>query len=285
MEKYYIIFEKWNLEVNQWTILFGIITALIGVIGFSIAFYLYFKQRADNANDAFELYNNSLPNLNSAVIDVIKNLEEFVENLKTEKFSNPIISTSLNNNILNKINIIDLKRYYSFKLKNKLLFLEQFVIDSDFFGTYQNYFSNELNFFREKYLSKEEIYSKWQLLRSNIFFSTITDENEEIFYKDFYSHWVTRLNDDKDIFNFSEEGNPTSLKSRKNLIQNYIRPLAMDIFPFIERSEKANQVNLLANQVNSAYLDMEEITSKLVEVFERDIAKFREISFNIEKLI
>ncbi|WP_294311520.1 hypothetical protein [uncultured Chryseobacterium sp.] len=285
MNTYYLIFKNWDFNLDQWTIFCGIATILIGLAGFSIAFIIYFKQRTDTAQDAYDFFINSLPNLNLAVEETIKNLQDFITSVQSDNFANPVLPTSLNSNIINRINLIDLKRYFTNNDAAKIPILEQFLIDSDFFGTYQNYFTNELIFFRQRYLDKEQVYSNWQLLRSNIFFSSLIDDQEEIEYKDFYSNWVYQLNKDNEVFNFDKEGKPTSLKSRKLLIEKYIKRLAKEIFPFIEKSEKANNVNLLANQVNSAFLDMDSITSKLIEVFTKDIRKFTEISNNIKNLL
>lgn len=281
---YYILCQNWDFNLDQWTIFIGVSTMIVGLGGFSIAFIIYFKQRRDAAQDAYDFFINSLPNLDKAVKETINNLQDFITSLQTGDFANPVIPTPLNNNIIHKINLIDLKRYFTNNKEAKITALEQFLIDSDFFGTYQNYFTGELNFFRQRYLDKEQIYSNWQILRSNVFFSSITDENEDYAYKKFYSNWVTELNQDTEIFNFDEKQRPTSIKSRKLLVNKYIKRLAIEIYPFIEKSEKANQVNLLANQVNSAFLDMDSITSKLIEVFKKDIVKFKEISANIENL-
>ncbi|GEM_PF-2753487 len=285
MNLYYLFCPNWDFNLDQWTIFSGIVTMIIGLGGFSIAFIIYFKQRRDTAQDSYDFFINSLPTLNSAVKETIDNLQNFISSLQNGNFENPVIPTSLNNSIINRINLIDLKRYFSDNDVAKIPVLEQFLIDSDFFGTYQNYFTNELNFFRQRYLDKEQVYSNWQLLRSNVFFSSITDAEQQEDYKRFYSDWVLSLNQDEEIFNFNEEGRPTSLKNRKLLVDKYIKRLAADIFPYIENSEKANNVNLLANQVNSAFLDMDSITSKLIEVFSRDIRKFTEISSNIENLL
>lgn len=177
-----------------------------------------------------------------------------------------------------------MKRHYTNNDAAKIPLLEQFLIDSDFFGTYQNYFTNELNFFRQRYLDKEQVFSNWQLLRSNVFFSSITDDSEDKSYKNFYSDWVYRLNNDKQVFNFDGQ-KMSGIRSRKLLVANYIIKLAQDIFPFIEKSEKANNVNLLANQVNAAFLDMDSITTKLTEVFKNDILKFKDISTNIDNIL
>lgn len=68
------------------------------------------------------------------------------------------------------------------------------------------------------------------------------------------------------------------------MVDKYIKRLAVEIFPFIENSEKANNVNLLANQVNAAYLDMDSMISKLIEVFNKDMLKFSDISTNIDHI-
>lgn len=284
MNTYYVLCQNLDFNLDQWTIFIGIATIIIGLSGFSIAFIIYLKQRKDAAQDAFDFFINSLPNLNTAVKETIRNLQDFVTGLESEKFSNPVLPASLNNNIISKINLIDLKRYFTNNDPAKIPFLEQFLIDSDFFGTYQNYFTNELNFLRQRYLDKEQVFANWQLLRSNVFFSSIIDEDEEEDYKTFFSNWVTELNQDREIFNFDGEGRPTSLKSRKLLVDKYIKRLAVEIFPFIENSEKANNVNLLANQVNAAYLDMDSMISKLIEVFNKDMLKFSDISTNIDHI-
>jgi hypothetical protein len=285
MNTYYFLCENWDFNLDQWTIFIGIATIIIGLGGFSIAFIIYFKQRRDAAQDAFDFFINSLPNLNIAVKDTIRNLDDFVTSLKNDNFSNPVLPASINNNIINKVNLIDLKRHFTNNDAAKIPFLDQFLIDSDFFGTYQNYFTNELNLLRQRYLDKEQVFGNWQLLRSNVFLSSIIDEEEEEDYKTFFSNWVAELNKDREIFNFDEDGRIISLRSRKLLVEKYITRLAVEVFPFIEKSEKANNVNLIANQVNAAYLDMDSMISKLTEVFNSDKLKFRDISTNIQKLL
>lgn len=88
---YYVLCKNWDFNLDQWTIFIGISTIIIGLGGFSIAFILYSKQRSDAAQDAFDFLTNSLPNLNTAVKETIKNLEEFVAGLENDNFSNPII--------------------------------------------------------------------------------------------------------------------------------------------------------------------------------------------------
>ena len=181
--------------------------------------------------------------------------------------------------------MVDLNRFYSKKRKSKLNQFKLLITDSNFFGDYHAYFTNEINYFRTNYLEKENTFSQWQLLRSNKFFSTIADENERQEYKEFYATWINNLNNDNLIFEFNETGEPIKLINRKELAENQIRNLAQNIFPFIKFSEKANEVNLIANKIVSAYADITEMKTKVKSTFEKDIEKFENILNNLKNLI
>lgn len=75
------------------------------------------------------------------------------------------------------------------------------------------------------------------------------------------------------------------LKSRKLLIENHIKPLIIGVFPFIEFSEKANNINLLSNRIVAAFNDMESIKKSVIKVLENDIEKFKDIEKNIDSLL
>lgn len=280
-----MIFKSWSLDSNQWSILIGGIGVLLTLLGFLIAFKLYKRQRKDSSEDAFNFFQSSLPELKKSIEETIENLKEFTKTLDSDNFSNPILSASLNDKFLNKINLVDLNRYYSKNRKEKIQTFNDFLIDSNFFGDYHSYFTNEINYFRNNYFEKESIFSQWQLLRSNKFFSSITDKNENEDYKSFYANWVQNLNKNQTIFEFNQEGQPPKLKSRKELVECEIKALAQDIFPFIEFSEKANDINLIANRVVAAYADITEMKDKVKKVFEKDISKFENVLKNLNTLI
>lgn len=283
MEKieYYIITRNLSLDSNQWSILIGFAGVFLTILGFIIAYCIYLKQRSDNANDAYNFLESSLPELKNAISITIINLNEFVINLKKDEFINPILPASLNDNLISKINLVDLKRYFKKEKAEDINTFEKLLVDSNFFGSYQNYFINELNYFREKYFLKESIYSDWNLLRSNSFFSTIIDVNENEEYKKFYKNWVLELNKDETVFDSKNH----KLKSRKLLIEKHITPLIIEVFPFIEFSEKANNINLLSNRIVAAFNDMESIKNNVIKVLVNDIEKFKDIERNIDCLL
>ncbi|ELY2018366.1 hypothetical protein SL053_002287 [Flavobacterium psychrophilum] len=287
MEKYYFISKKICLDANQWSILLGAIGVLLTLFGFAFAYCIYKTQRNDNAKDAFSFFQDSLPNLKSAIEDTIKNIEDSLKNIENENddFNNPILSVSLNDKLINRINIIDLNRFYKEKKKTKFEYFRQFLIDADYFGDYHNYFTNEINYFRNNYLEKEKIYSKWQLLRSNKFFSSITDDNEKSEYKKFYVEWVNKLNSDSDVFEMDSENNPLKVKNRTLLVENHIKELAKNVFPFIEFSEKANEINLIANEINSSYADIKIMKSVIINVLKKDIIQFKSILSNLNQIV
>ncbi len=284
-EKYYLFCEKWVLDSNQWSILIGAIGVFLTLIGFLIAFRLYWEQRKDNARESYEFFRSSLPQLESAIEDTIQNLEEFISKLNSDNFSNPVLSVSLNDKFLDKINLIDLTRYFKTKQNDRLLIFQKFLVDSNFFGGYHSYFTEEINYLRNNYLKKEEIYSNWQLLRSNFYLSVMADENEQVEFKNFYHNWVGNLHSDNEVFEFDDNGNPSKVNNRELLIAKHIQPLAKDIFPFIRYSKKANEINLTANKVVAAYTDIIEIRTSAKQVFEKHIPKFKEILENLKNLI
>ncbi len=284
-ETYYLIFESWKLDSNQWSILMGSVGISLTFIGFVIAFILYYKQRIDNSKEAFDYFQSSLPELKVAMENTIENLEQFKQNLDSDKFLNPILSASLNDKFLNKINLIDLNRFYKNKGINSQINLQKFLNDSNFFGYYHAYFTNEMNYFRSNYLEKEKVFSQWQLLRSNKFFSTLIDDKENINYKQFYKEWVANLNSDKSVFKYNSKGEEVGVKSREKLINMKIKPLAKDIFRYIQYSEKANEVNLIANKVVMAYSDLSIMKTNFKKALENDVVRFKEIISNMERLM
>ena len=113
----------------------------------------------------------------------------------------------------------------------------------------------------------------------------MADNNENEEYKSFYANWVQNLNKNQTIFEFNQQGQPKKVKNRKELVESEIKTLAQDIFPFIQFSEKANDINLLANRVVAAYADIAEMKEKVKSTFEKDIMKFENVLNNLNKLI
>jgi len=57
--KYYVLFEDWSLDPNQWSMVIDSFAILLTLIGLLFAFVLYRKQRKDNAKDAFDFFQSS----------------------------------------------------------------------------------------------------------------------------------------------------------------------------------------------------------------------------------
>lgn len=88
-EKYYVLSENFCLDSNQWSILIGAIGVLLTLFGFIIAFVIYQKQRNDNAQDAFNYFQSSLPELKKAIEGTCMSSKESVLLLKEcFRFSN-----------------------------------------------------------------------------------------------------------------------------------------------------------------------------------------------------
>ncbi len=284
-EEYYLFFEDWKLDPNQWSIFLDSFAVLLTIIGFLIAFGMYGKQRRDKAEDAFDFFQASLPELKESINKIIADLKEFHRDLDLDNSLNPVVSAGLNDNFLSKINLVDLNRYYRKYRKDKLPVFKTFLVDSNFFSEYQSYISNEINYFRTAYQEEEKTFSKWQLLRSKRFFSNNKGQSENVAYQDFYDGWVDDFIKDDKIFEMDQEGRSLKLKDPQHLVKHKIAALAREILPFIEQSEKANMVNMIANDVTKSYSEMSKMKSKFKRVIEKDTERFKGIVSNLTHLV
>lgn len=153
-EQYYILFESWSLDPNQWSMLMDSTAVLLTIFGFLIAFWVYKVQRKDKAADAQRFFKSSLPGLKSSIQHAIIDLQEFRESLDLDKVVDPVLSVSLNDKFLEKVNLVALNRYYSKNESANLENFNQLMVDSNFFGDYRDYITNQIKYFRTVYLER-----------------------------------------------------------------------------------------------------------------------------------
>ena len=286
-EKYYLIFEDWSMDPNQWSMLLDSGAVLLAIFGVLLGFLLYKKQRRDSAKDAFEYFQSSLPELRQSIEKAITDLKEFNRSLDLENFVNPILSASLNDKFLNKINLVHLNTFYTNYRKEKVSNFKKLLIDSNFFGDYHSYITKEINYFRSNYLEKKDDFNKWQLLRSEGFFSITTEDKEAVHtqFKQFYKNWVTSLNRELNNKDFDNQDEAIKIEKRDAIIKNKINELYQDLVPFVESNESANDAHILSFKIISAHHEMTKMKAKINSVLEKDIAKFEDVLDNLNKLI
>lgn len=281
-DEYYVLFKSWSLDPNQWSMVIDSVAALLTILGFLIAFLVYNIQRKDSSKDAFDFFQSSLPELKQSIISAINDLKTFHDSIDLDDIVNPVLSASLNDKFLNKINLVDLSRFYAQNRSLDRLVFRQFLVDSNFFGDYHAYITSEIAYFRTNYHQKKEVYSKWKLLRSPQFFATDSSPEDKA-YQDFYTRWVNHLNNDTKIFDFHEHKQPT-IKNRDTLVNSKIKELAQGIYPFVDENQRANKVNILANDIMAAYADINKMKIKIRKTLTNDIAKFERVLANLNKL-
>lgn len=129
---------------------------LLTLFGFIIAFWLYKVQRADKATEAHRFFKSSLPGLKSSIHHAIADLREFRESLDLDKVVDPVLSVSLNDKFLEKVNLVALNRYYAKNESANLEHFNQLLVDSNFFGDYRDYITNQIKYFRTVYLERAD---------------------------------------------------------------------------------------------------------------------------------
>lgn len=155
-DNYYILFREWSLDPNQWGMLMDGTAVILTLIGFIIAFSLYQVQRKDKATDAHRFFKASLPGLKSSIQHAIADLREFKESLDLDKVVDPVLSVTLNDKFLDKVNLVALNRFYAENDKASLDHFNRLLVDSNFFGDYRDYITNQIKYFRTVYLEREE---------------------------------------------------------------------------------------------------------------------------------
>lgn len=155
-DKYYIFFEDWSLDPNQWSMIMDGTAVILTILGFMIAFMLYKVQRRDTAADAHRFFIASLPGLQTSIDYAISDLEQFKASLDLDEVVDPVLSASLNDKFLEKVNLVALNRYYVDQERDKLEHYNQLLVDSNFFGDYRDYITNQIKYFRSTYLEEKE---------------------------------------------------------------------------------------------------------------------------------
>jgi hypothetical protein len=68
----------------------------------------------------------------------------------------PVLSVSLNDKFLEKVNLVALNRYYAKNESANLENFNQLLVDSNFFGDYRDYITNQIKYFRTVYLERAD---------------------------------------------------------------------------------------------------------------------------------
>ena len=281
-QEYYLLVTELSMNADQWGYLLNIIDISATIFGIWYALRVYQIQRNDSAKDAYDFFMSNLKDLNKAINNTIDNLKEFSDSLKEEHFKAPLISHSLNDRFIEKVNITDLSRYYKTKLKNKEEYYRILLKDANFFGDYNNFYSSKIEYLQNFFMTKESEYLKWQLLRT--YNHSNTGDLDE--FTENYSIWIINMITDDEVFDYNEEKKTLSVINRSLLIERHIKLIAYNSYKYVlENHQTANEVNRIATQVISAYIDSEEFKSKLENSLKTDIEKLKKIQTNLSNLI
>ena len=258
------------------------ITVFASLTGYIVAYSVYSKQRKDTATDAHELFQDSLSILHTAVVETIKQLTEFRGGLMSpnDNFIQPILPVNLNDKFFLRIEITSLTRYYKYEKNSQLKSYKEFLKTSGYIGVYRDFFLNELNHFRSAFRSFEEKFQQHRLLSLNLF-NEVISHNYGPYDKDFGDQYIQLLQRVKGNKSIIQDG---LLINRDLLNDELVKKLANLSFQFFETDSKANEVNQLANTVNSAREDMNKLKKQMAGILQKNISKFQEILGVIEKL-
>lgn len=264
----------------DWLSLFANLLFITG--GFIVAFAVYSHQRNDNARDAYEAFQDSLLVLNDAVDKTIVELSKFKTGMSAsnDDLANPKLPVALNDRFLEKVDLPSLKRYYK---KHHLNYsdLMSFLKQSSILGAFYNIFLNEFNSFRTTFFSFEQKFKRHRLLYVNLFHEVRGGlyKSHSVDFERKYTVKIQELMKDVDVVKNS------AIINRNLLNERYIVPIAQLAGEYITTDEKASQINQLANEVNDARIDMDNLKASMADSASGYIILFENLKTVIENLL
>ncbi len=264
-DRYYIFCESWSLTIGQW----GILLTFLSIVS---AYILYYKQRRDNAKEAYLFFKSSIDQLASKVDIAISQLSSFKISLDNpnDNFGSPSIPASINDKFLDKINIVALSRYFSKSNKDYKNF-QKFLTDSSFFGDYHNFFINEFNYFRENYLVYENKYIEWKQLVTVKYYDCLKSVENSDAFKEEYISWHDSLMKDESVI---KDG---AVINRERLIKEYVIQLGKISAKHIADKSTGIDISMHVKRVVDAYNNMINLKKHFSDFIEKDIKMFEKL--------
>jgi hypothetical protein len=272
MNCYFLKSEFWNFTPN-W---FDLVTVLVTIVsvfgGYWIATSIYSREKKDKAIEErdliaseIRLFKNSLSQLNASVDDQIKNLNQYVE----EKEFKLKFNQGVHVDFLHFINIKYLYKSIGVEKKNEIaeinMLLSSLYALNDFRTSLRDEFRNYLNkyeFHEDKfYLYRKLLYTKYfELfnLRSGDFIIENGLKKWKFNDGDLFMKKYTELR--LAIFKDNEVIDGNGIKDRGKLIQKFVIPLIHIATDYVPEDYNAIEVSDIANEINAAFKDMENIT-------------------------
>lgn len=291
-------FGEFNQATPNWFDWFSLLSSLfISAASIFLAFYvaerIYNREKRDKRKEAIdlqnseiELFKNSLSELNTAIEKQIVDLQKYIDEKKFKLTFNQNVQVDF-------LQFIDIKYLYkkigfenteSIEKLNSLMSSLYTIYDfreslRDEVRTYlKKYNYHESKFYLYRQLLYTKYYSICNLRADSIIFEEGQKKwkfkDEDKFMPE-YTELIIKTFEDKSIIDVN------GLKDRKKLNENFVIPLIKIAYKYVPEDYHAIEINDIANDVNSAFIDMESVTDKHFIVIDSYLANLKSINTKI----
>lgn len=295
-------FGEFNQATPNWFDWFSLLSSLfISAASIFLAFYIaeriYNREKRDKEKEAIdlqkseiELFKNSLSELNVAIEKQIVDLQKYIDekNFKLTFNQNVQVDFLQFIDIKYLYKIIGFKNTESIKKLNSLMSSLYTIYDfreslRDEVRTYlKKYNYHESKFYSYRQLLYTKYYSICNLRADSIIFEEGQKKwkfkDEDKFMPE-YTELIIKTFENKSIID--ENG----LKDRKELNENFVIPLIKIAYKYVPEDYHAIEINDIANDVNSAFIDMESVTDKHFIVIDSYLANLKSINTKIKEYL
>lgn len=274
-----------------------IISVVINAISILFAYYLgekvYKREKRDKTQEnteiqlsEIELFKNNISQLKIAIDKQIIDLKEYIEKKDFILTFHPDIQVDF-------LQFIDIKYLY----KNVGVGNSEAIEEINKFMTnlytlydFRQSLRDEVRTYNKKYNFHESKFYLYRQLLYTKYYSICNVRAESFIIENGIKKWKFKADDNfmaeystliKNTFADNSIIDNNGLKDRKKLNYNFILPLAIEANKYIPEDSNAIEINDIANQVNSAFIDMESVTEKHFRTIDSYLTNLEMISGKI----
>lgn len=276
-------------------------TSLISILsiigGFWIATKIYSKGRIDKEREEKEIQNlevklfkNSLIELSTAIENQIGYLKNYLEK---QDFSLTSI-TGIHSDFLKFINIKYLYKDTGIGKKEEIEKINRLMSSLYTLNDFRISLRHEFRSYLNKYHFHEDKFYSYRKLLYSKYFELCNQRGINFIIKQGVKEWQFS-DDDKFMIDYSilrnrifQDANiisQNSLVNRSELVKKFVVPLIDNSKKFIPEDYNAIEVNDIAIEINSAYMNMEHLTNSHFDVIKSYLSILENIKTEIEEYL
>ncbi|MGN6437521.1 MAG: hypothetical protein ACTHMM_13355 [Agriterribacter sp.] len=274
-----------------------VITSLISILsiigGFLIATKIYSKEKRDKQNEDNDiqasevgLFKNNLSQLKESITDQIKKLEEY----QTKKDFKIQFSQGVHAGFLYHVDVKYLYKDVGLENTNKIIIINKLLSGLYVINDFRTFLRDEFRSYMVKYNFHEDKFYTYRKLLYTKYFELCNQRGFDFTIANGVKKWKI-ANDDlfmkqysevrESIFNDGEVISENGLNDRQKLIERFIKPLIKISNNSMPEDYNAIEVNDMANEVNSAFLDMSNVSQVHFHAVASYLASLKDIHTKI----